>query len=144
MSGVLKNALDLLDSDHLQGKVVGAISVLAGPANSNALNELGRIMRSCHAWVLPQQIAIGRARTIFANGQIADTELERRFDRFAESLVWSASRIGDFETTARKNPSALINPANIQTQQLAAAHQTLLLSEAGSSMRISSQKRINL
>ena len=49
MSGVLKNALDLLDVDHLEGKVVGGISVLGGPANSNALNDLGRIMRWCHA-----------------------------------------------------------------------------------------------
>jgi FMN reductase len=97
MSGVLKNALDLLDVAHLEGKVVGGISVLGGPANSNALNDLGRVMRWCHAWVIPQQIAVGRASTVFVNGQIADEGLQRRFEQFARSLVWSATRLGDLQ-----------------------------------------------
>ena len=40
---------------ELSGKVAGAISVLGGQANSNALNELRLIMRWVHAWVIPEQ-----------------------------------------------------------------------------------------
>jgi FMN reductase len=95
VSGVLKNALDLIDCKHLEGKVVGAISVLGGPANSNALNDLERVMRWCHARVIPRQIAVGNAKTVFVDGQIASAELRDRFELFAETLVSSAIRICD-------------------------------------------------
>jgi FMN reductase len=95
VSGVLKNTLDLLSAEHLAGKVAGVISVSGGGPNSNALNDLSRILRCCHAWVLPQQIAIGRAQAVFLNGEITDTELLNRFVRFAHSLAWSAARIGN-------------------------------------------------
>jgi NAD(P)H-dependent FMN reductase len=98
MSGVLKNALDLLDADQVAGKVVGAISVLGGPANSNAVNDVARIMRWLHAWVIPRQITVGRASTVFVDGQILDESLRRRFERFAETLAWSALRIADSDT----------------------------------------------
>ncbi|MGB3765716.1 MAG: NADPH-dependent FMN reductase, partial [Phormidesmis sp.] len=45
VSGVIKNALDLMSFDHLDGKVTGMISVLGGQSNSNALNDLRVIMR---------------------------------------------------------------------------------------------------
>lgn len=53
VSGVLKNALDLMSFDQLSGKVTGLISVLGGQPNSNALNDLRVIMRWVHAWVIP-------------------------------------------------------------------------------------------
>jgi NAD(P)H-dependent FMN reductase len=95
MSGVLKNVLDLLDFEHLEGKVVGAISVLGGLSNCNALNDIRCVMRWCHAWVIPEQIAIGRARTVFANHELADPELLARFDAFAASLVRNTLRLND-------------------------------------------------
>jgi FMN reductase len=122
MSGVLKNALDLLDVEHLEGKVVGGISVLGGPANSNALNDLGRIMRWCHAWVIPEQIAVGRASTVFVNGQIADGDMRHRFEQFAHSLVWSATRLGNLDETATESSSTFANRIDIQAQQMT-AHQ---------------------
>jgi FMN reductase len=97
ISGVLKNALDLLAEEHLKGKVAGVISVLGGPANSNALNDLSRIMRACHAWVMPYDVAIGQAHTAFVDGVIRDIALENRFVEFADSLVESAIRIRDFD-----------------------------------------------
>ena len=39
VSGVLKNTLDLMGFEHLAGKVTGAISVLGGQPNSNALKR---------------------------------------------------------------------------------------------------------
>jgi FMN reductase len=97
ISGVLKNALDLLGEEQLNGKVAAVISVLGGPANGNALNDLSRVVRACHAWVMPQYIAIGHAHTAFENGVIRDKALAHRFVEFAHSLVESATRICDFD-----------------------------------------------
>jgi NAD(P)H-dependent FMN reductase len=93
VSGVLKNALDLLSAEHFEGKVVGLMSVLGGPPNLNALNDLGTIMRACHAWVMPLQIAVGHVENTFDGDRILDAGLERRFQNFARRLAMSASRI---------------------------------------------------
>lgn len=94
VSGVLKNALDLMSFDQLDGQVVGLISVLGGQSNSNALNSLRVIMRWVHAWVIPEQIGVGQAWQAFdENGNIADPKLAERFDQFAQSLVESTRRL---------------------------------------------------
>ncbi|MEM6611186.1 MAG: NADPH-dependent FMN reductase [Cyanobacteria bacterium P01_C01_bin.72] len=88
VSGVLKNALDLMSFEHLSGKVTGMISVLGGQSNSNALNDLRIIVRWVHGWVIPEQIAIGQAWQAFDQaGQLKDSKLGERFDKFAQSLV---------------------------------------------------------
>ncbi|MBD2743201.1 NADPH-dependent FMN reductase [Coleofasciculus sp. FACHB-1120] len=94
VSGVLKNALDLMSFDQLSDKVTGLISVLGGQSNSNALNDLRVIMRWVHAWVIPEQIAIGQAWKAFdANGNLLDDKLSQRFDEFAKSLVESTQKL---------------------------------------------------
>lgn len=93
VSGVLKNALDLLSTEHLEGKVVGLISVLGGEANSNALNDLSRILRSCHAWVIPHHVAVGRSSEVFADGRIQDFRLRIRLEELARDLVRSTVRL---------------------------------------------------
>jgi FMN reductase len=65
VSGVLKNALDLMSFEHLSGKVAGGISILGGQSNNNALNDLRTILRWVHAFVIPDQIAIGQAWQAF-------------------------------------------------------------------------------
>jgi NAD(P)H-dependent FMN reductase len=97
ISGILKNALDLLSLEHLDGKVVGVISVLGGPANCNALNDLSRVMRSCHAWVMPTYIAVGHTHSVFAGGVIQDLALQSRFEEFATNLVTSATRLSGLD-----------------------------------------------
>lgn len=88
VSGVLKNALDLMSFDQLSGKVTGLLSVLGGSANSNALNELRLIMRWVHAWVIPEQVAVGQAWRAFGeDGNLLDRDLSKRLDQFAQSLV---------------------------------------------------------
>jgi FMN reductase len=92
VSGVLKNALDLMSFEHLSGKVAGLISVLGGQSNSNALNDLRIIVRWVHGWVIPEQIAIGQAWQAFSpSGELKDSKLGERFDRFAQSLVNSSA-----------------------------------------------------
>lgn len=88
VSGVLKNALDLMSFDELSDKVTGLISVLGGQSNSNALNDLRVIMRWVHGWVIPEQIAIGQSWKAFSeDGKLLDEKLSQRFDQFAQSLV---------------------------------------------------------
>lgn len=94
VSGVLKNALDLMSFDQLSGKVAGLISVLGGQSNSNALNDLRVILRWVHGWVIPEQIAIGQAWKAFGeDGKLLDEKLSQRFDAFAESLVENTKKL---------------------------------------------------
>ncbi len=94
LSGVMKNALDLMSFDHLSGKVTGLISILGGQHNSNALNDLRIIMRWVHGWVIPEQIAIGQAWKSFGeDGKLLDEKLSKRFDQFAESLVENTRKL---------------------------------------------------
>lgn len=94
VSGVLKNALDLMSFDQLSGKVTGLISVLGGQPNSNALNDLRLIMRWVHAWVIPEQIALGQVWKAFGeDGKLLDENLSKRFDAFAQSLVENTRKL---------------------------------------------------
>ncbi|MEM8780029.1 MAG: NADPH-dependent FMN reductase [Cyanobacteria bacterium P01_G01_bin.49] len=94
VSGVIKNALDLMSFDELSGKVAGLISVLGGQTNSNALNDLRLIMRWVHGWVIPEQIAIGQAWQAFnEEGKLLDEKLSQRFDSFATSLVENTRKL---------------------------------------------------
>ena len=94
LSGVMKNALDLLTFEELSGKVTGLMSVLGGQSNSNALNDLRVIMRWVHAWVIPEQIAIGQAWQVFdKEGKLLDEKLGERFDKFSQSLVESTIKL---------------------------------------------------
>lgn len=95
VSGVLKNALDLMSFEHLDGKVVGLISVLGGQSNSNALNDLRVIMRWVHSFVIPEQVAIGQAWKAFdADGKLVDETLAKRLDDFTKSLVNYSTKLG--------------------------------------------------
>ena len=94
VSGVIKNALDLMSFDHLEDKVTGMISVLGGQSNSNALNDLRVIMRWVHAWVIPEQIAIGQAWQAFdKEGKLTDEKLGERMDAFVRSLVENTEKL---------------------------------------------------
>lgn len=94
VSGVLKNALDLMSFDELSDKVTGLISVLGGQSNSNALNDLRVILRWVHGWVIPEQIAVGQAWKAFdANGNLVDEALSKRFDQFAQSLLQNTQKL---------------------------------------------------
>jgi FMN reductase len=94
VSGVLKNALDLMSFDQLSGKVAGFISILGGQSNSNALNEMRIILRWVHAWSIPEQVAIGQAWQAFSpEGKLTDEKLSKRLDEFASSLVENTRKL---------------------------------------------------
>lgn len=80
LSGVLKNALDLMGFDEFEGKMMGLIGVSGGSLGAvNALSSLRDIGRSLHAWVLPQQVAIPEAYKHFdKNGEVTEPDLHER------------------------------------------------------------------
>jgi len=79
-SGVLKNALDLMSFVELEGKMIGLIGVSGGSMGAfSALASLRGIGRSLHAWVIPQQVAIPEAYSVFSeSGSINDEKVEAR------------------------------------------------------------------
>lgn len=79
-SGVLKNAIDLMGFEEFEGKMVGLVGVSGGRMGaSDALNTLRNVGRALHAWVLPQQVSIAEAWSVFdPAGEIKDSQLRRR------------------------------------------------------------------
>lgn len=80
MSGVLKNALDLMGFEQFEGKIVGLVGVAGGGLGAiNALNALRMVGRSLRAWVLPQQVSLPRAYELFnEEGYLVSGHLEER------------------------------------------------------------------
>jgi FMN reductase len=79
-SGVLKNALDLMGFDEIEGKMIGLVGVAGGSLGAfDALNALRNIGRALHAWVIPEQASIPEAWKCFSeNGALSDAALEQR------------------------------------------------------------------
>lgn len=80
LSGVLKNALDLMSMSEFEGKVVGLIGVSGGRmGGASTLNTLRAIGRTLHAWVIPSEAWVYEAGTAFAkDGHLKDHRSEQR------------------------------------------------------------------
>lgn len=95
ISGVLKNALDLLEEEHIMGKVVGLIAVVGGVHSTNALNTLRLICRQLHCWVLPEQLVIPYSDESFnPEGELKDPQLEGKLEKMVEHLVAAVRKLG--------------------------------------------------
>lgn len=79
-SGVLKNTLDLMGFEEFESKILGLIGVSGGKMGAvNALNGLRVVGRALHAWVLPEQVSIPEAWTLFdSSGRLQEEQLEKR------------------------------------------------------------------
>ena len=114
LSGVLKNAIDLMRFEEFEGKMMGLVGVSGGRMGAlNALNSLRTIGRSLHAWVIPEQVSIAEGWRLFdAEGQMTDkgladalSELGRQVARFA--FLHSSDQVRGF---MRLWESAPFNP----------------------------------
>ena len=89
MSGVLKNALDLLGPDELRGSTVGLLATARGDAGAmNALSHMSHVARWMNALVLPTQVSVPRAHERLGPEVRADTrarleQLGRELRRYA-------------------------------------------------------------
>jgi FMN reductase len=87
-SGVLKNALDLLSSEELKGKLFGLLGVAGGEGGAvNTLGHLRYVVRGVGGWSLPAQVSIANAWSAFEGDQLKDRALEERLRFFARELV---------------------------------------------------------
>jgi NAD(P)H-dependent FMN reductase len=87
-SGVLKNALDLLGSEELRGKLFGLLGVGGGDVGAvNSLGHLRYVVRGVGGWSLPIQVSIPHAHQAFAGDRLRDPKLEERIRTFARELV---------------------------------------------------------
>lgn len=80
LSGVLKNALDLMSMREFEGKVVGLVGVSGGRTGATStLNTLRAIGRTLHAWVIPWEAWVYNADTAFAaDGNLSDAPTAQR------------------------------------------------------------------
>ena len=80
VSGVLKNALDLLGFEELEGKMIALVGVSGGALGAvHALSHLRTVGRALHAWVIPEQVAISEAWKVFdEEGNLKNPEVEKR------------------------------------------------------------------
>ncbi len=80
VSGALKNALDLMGFEELEGKMIGLVGVSGGALGSvHSLSHLRTVGRALHAWVIPEQVAIAGAWKAFdKEGNPTNPEVEKR------------------------------------------------------------------
>jgi FMN reductase len=94
LSGVLKNALDLLHEEDLKDKVIALAAVVGGLCSTNAINALRLILRHLHAHVIPQQLVIAHAERAFTStGQLHDKMLHQRLCEMLAAFVTFAQRL---------------------------------------------------
>src|SRR6266852_114929 len=89
LSGVLKNALDLMGFDEFEGKMIGLVGVSGGQMGAfDALNTLRNIGRALHAWVIPEQASVPEAWKVFTeDGKITDPQLEKRLKEVGRQVA---------------------------------------------------------
>ena len=80
LSGVLKNALDLMGPEQFEGKVVGLVGVAGGHTGAiNSLNTMRTIGRNLHCWVVPQEVSVADAGKMFdEDGSLKDPAVDQR------------------------------------------------------------------
>ncbi|MDA4119000.1 MAG: NAD(P)H-dependent oxidoreductase [Thaumarchaeota archaeon] len=89
VSGVLKNALDLVGYDEFEGKMVGLVGVAGGRMGATeTLSHMRTIGRSLHAWVVPNQVSIGDSNEAFdAKGNPTSLEVGNRLKSVGKQVA---------------------------------------------------------
>lgn len=93
MSGVLKNAIDLMGFKEFEGKMIGLVGVSGGLMGAtNALASLRTVGRSLHAWVIPEQVSIPQAwRRFNREGVIDDGAIRERLKVVGQQVAHYSS-----------------------------------------------------
>jgi FMN reductase len=95
ISGVLKNAIDLLENEHITGKVVGLMAVVGGAHSTHAINTMRLVCRQLHCWVIPEQVIIPYSEESFdAQGEFKDSQLDERLERMIGHLIAATRKLG--------------------------------------------------
>ncbi len=86
---MLKNALDLMGFDELEGKMIGLLGVSGGKLGAaHALSSLRAIGRALHAWVIPQEAWVPEAWNVFeSDGRLKDPQYEERLKEVGRQVA---------------------------------------------------------
>ncbi|SEB77053.1 NAD(P)H-dependent oxidoreductase [Paenibacillus sp. GP183] len=93
-TGVLKNALDHLDSEHFDGKIVLVMSSAGGAVGVSTLQQLQVIVRNVHGINCPEWISIGGDQRRFTSEGEPESELIKK--RVARTLQYFVTMIVNF------------------------------------------------
>ena len=86
ITGVLKNALDLLGPDAIRDKLVGLVATARGEAGAmNTLNHMRHICRWMNGWVIPAEVSIPRSHEML-DGEV-DQALRTQLESLGRELV---------------------------------------------------------
>jgi NAD(P)H-dependent FMN reductase len=93
VSGILKNMLDLMGQEQLEGKIVGLVGVAGGHTGAiNSLNTMRTIGRNMHVWVLPQDVSVAdSSKTFNDDGTVNDPVIKNRLLTLGQQVVKFAS-----------------------------------------------------
>ncbi len=99
LSGILKNALDLMSMHEFEGKIVGLVGVSGGRmGGANTLNALRAIGRALHAWVIPSEAWVYDASSAFtAQGGLKDAATEQRLKEVGRKVARLTSMLASKE-----------------------------------------------
>lgn len=88
-SGVIKNAIDLLDRNFFENRLVGLVGVAGGSLGAtNSLNGLRQITRHLRAWTVPHHISVPSASKKFdKQGNCLEKGIEDRLRMLGQILV---------------------------------------------------------
>jgi azobenzene reductase len=88
ISGVLKNALDFIDSDIVRGKPVLSLSSSGGAVGVSSLTHMQAIVRNLHGINSPEWISLGGdARKFDESGVPIDGKARLRIERAVNTLL---------------------------------------------------------
>ncbi|MCQ4085919.1 NADPH-dependent FMN reductase [Saccharibacillus sp. JS10] len=94
ISGVLKNALDFLNSEYFEGKPVLSASSAGGAVGVSSLGTLQAIIRNLHGLNCPEWISIGGDQRKFeADGTPSDQATELRIRKAVDTFVHLIHRV---------------------------------------------------
>ncbi|QGN06685.1 NADPH-dependent oxidoreductase [Halorhabdus sp. CBA1104] len=83
----LKNALDYCGFDEFEHTTIGLLAVAGGRFPISALEQLRTVSRALDAWVIPHQVAIPRASSVFDGERLLDDELRELLDVLGREAV---------------------------------------------------------
>lgn len=114
ISGILKNAIDLLGKIPFENKVVGLIGLAGGDAGAvNSINNLMIICRSLHCWVSPYTVSIANTQKIFDSKQnINEIKIVKRLFQLGYSTTIFASKLKKFYSDISYNLEENLFPIN--------------------------------
>lgn len=94
ISGVLKNALDYLGSEHFSDKAVLSVSSSGGAVGVSSLQQLQTIVRNLHGVNSPEWISLGGAARAFnASGEPEQQATKDRIERVTKYFLRLANSL---------------------------------------------------